>query len=854
VAVAARIRRAGVRFEARSRARPEALPRMDVAALAGFAASGPFHLPIAVEDPVVARELFGAPLALPNERTAHLHGALASFFANGGRRCWVLRVGDETTAVRTTLPLPGVLVRTEARPDRPAELLARSAGSAFDGLQVRCALQSTPLEVTAVTSPDELRLAPPPGTTLARGDLVRVHGGDGTVLAAIAAVEQDSARLRLERAATLSPGDEMTGRIGMSGQLGRVMIRRTAGGWALDVLGDIAPPPQGAAVSVEAGGVAGSRLWILVDGLGAAEGPASYAVLGRGTLIADDPPSAVPASAAWAELLTLEVRAGAPGAPEARLAGIGLAAPHPRWAGALPADDDLYAARQPDPGTLAAAAAAPRFPLAGDMLAEDAVLLPFGLGAELSPALPASIPHGSALVRCGLSSGGSDVFLDRQLVGLSSAALVANAAARRAAGERLRGIHLLLGLDEATLCAAPDATHPAWKPGELEDAPESSLEEPAPRLDPAAFARCDVRVLITPRPRVLRATPAGRIDIAWSATDADDAIYEVQAAPRPDDLTGSDPRYSGHDLETTLFVAAGSVAYVRVRALAGASQSDWSRPVVVDCRAPAGEQLASADSAWDGARAVHGALLRVSAARGDLLAVIALPEQATAARSVAHASALRADLAGEPRTLGYGMLADPWPLVGAAAPLPPDGPALGILARRAIERGCWVAPAGVALRDALGLTQALRDDDRDARAMAQIDVLEATPTGVQWLMQDTLSDEPELRPVNVRRLIALVRRAAVRRGQRWVFEPNNATLHRGIRRSFEAMMAELDGRGAFAGATASERWRVDVLDRDADRDAGRVIVELRVAPSLPLRFLTIRLVLDAERGVAAEVV
>jgi phage tail sheath protein FI len=62
-------------------------------------------------------------------------------------------------------------------------------------------------------------------------------------------------------------------------------------------------------------------------------------------------------------------------------------------------------------------------------------------------------------------------------------------------------------------------------------------------------------------------------------------------------------------------------------------------------------------------------------------------------------------------------------------------------------------------------------------------------------------------------------------------------------------------RGAFAGATAEESFKVvtdDALNTAADRDAGRFLVELRVAPSLPLQFLTIRLAQSGERLTVAE--
>ena len=48
--------------------------------------------------------------------------------------------------------------------------------------------------------------------------------------------------------------------------------------------------------------------------------------------------------------------------------------------------------------------------------------------------------------------------------------------------------------------------------------------------------------------------------------------------------------------------------------------------------------------------------------------------------------------------------------------------------------------------------------------------------------------------------------------------------------------------GAFAGTVASDGFEVRTPVTAADEDAGRLVVELRVAPSRPLEFLTVRLV------------
>src|ERR1043166_7725235 len=91
----------------------EALPRMDVAVLVGFASTGPVHTAVAIESVAQFAEVFGAdaPLAwdeLRGERVfAYLGPAVRAFFANGGRRCWIVRVADEPIA--NAFPIPGVL-------------------------------------------------------------------------------------------------------------------------------------------------------------------------------------------------------------------------------------------------------------------------------------------------------------------------------------------------------------------------------------------------------------------------------------------------------------------------------------------------------------------------------------------------------------------------------------------------------------------------------------------------------------------------------------------------------------------------------------------------------------------------
>ncbi len=98
----------------------------------------------------------------------------------------------------------------------------------------------------------------------------------------------------------------------------------------------------------------------------------------------------------------------------------------------------------------------------------------------------------------------------------------------------------------------------------------------------------------------------------------------------------------------------------------------------------------------------------------------------------------------------------------------------------------------------------------------------------------------------------LLRRLALRLGATYVFEPNNDAFRRMVRRGFESVLEILFLRGAFAGNTRATSFQVLVTLSPQDVQAGRFIVELRVAPSLPLTFMTIRLIQAGDRGLVSE--
>ena len=115
---------------------------MDVAAFVGFASAGPVDVPVPVEDIARFRDIFGADpqLAWDHITADWAHGLLGpsveAFFANGGGRCWVVRVADAPAYNLFDFGDAGVIATDDSRPELRARVRARAPGSWADELSV----------------------------------------------------------------------------------------------------------------------------------------------------------------------------------------------------------------------------------------------------------------------------------------------------------------------------------------------------------------------------------------------------------------------------------------------------------------------------------------------------------------------------------------------------------------------------------------------------------------------------------------------------------------------------------------------------------------------------------------------
>lgn len=863
----------GIRFETVAPPSAEVLARMDVAGFVGFAASGPLDVPVPVEDAAQFADVFGAdaPLAWDPVRGEQLYAqlgpAVRAFFRNGGKRCWVVRVADARRATPDLFPLAGIAEVDASGTMAPAALAARSPGSWADTTRVATRLESTPV---LLEEQGALAYDAPASSAVVPGDLVRIAyaGKPWTLLFTVDTVSGGDGPLHIAgadpvwlRVANLAPG--RTGHLHFLGTHGEqhVVGCTVAGADASRVTRFALAPHGGRPYPLASAplpgalvrGVLGSRtVWIEVEDVEAADDGGAIVVGTPVQLQTRRPAMRLhQAPGALAEIVTLTLHADDDVRGPVELAGLGFAPQHGRFVGDLPTDDDLYAIRElpAEQTPLRVAAAQPRFPLAGP--AEMPLrYLPVTATILASAALPAIAPPGSARIRDGLRTFDPQVFVDEALADSRATVLLddANFIRFRSPSPRaLRGMHALLGVDEMTIAAVPDAVQIGW----LQQGPpvprHAQAPPPPPVLDRSRFLDCTAHVPATPALSRLGGDPAGVISLAWTATDVPQATYELQEDVDPS-FDGAETIWTGGEREYAVYARPDrATLYFRVRAVApGGTAGGWSNAAIVQLGGA--HRWIEADPAGystDALVATHVALLRMCAARGDIFAVLALPEHVREGAAAAHPVALRA-AAAEPGIFSHGAIYYPWLYASDPADptdirrTAPDGAAAGEIAARTLVRGPWLAPANRPLRDVVALDPPLVDGALQQLYDAQVNVVRHDPGGFLTLAADTLSDDEALRPIGVRRTLDMLRRVALLYGARYVFEPNDAVLQRTVRRAFEGLLTRMFQLGAFAGATAAQSFQVSV-DAPESGEAGLLVVELRVAPSRPLVFLTVRL-------------
>ncbi|NYD77520.1 phage tail sheath family protein [Arthrobacter cupressi] len=215
------------------------------------------------------------------------------------------------------------------------------------------------------------------------------------------------------------------------------------------------------------------------------------------------------------------------------------------------------------------------------------------------------------------------------------------------------------------------------------------------------------------------------------------------------------------------------------------------------------------------------------------------------------------DAIGAPQSPGgYTALYFPWivmtdPVSGKKVTQPPSGHLAGIWARVDGSRGVHKAPANEPIQGALDLVRRVSRGEQEVLNPAGVNCIRYFPgEGIRvWGARTKAPEASEYRYINVRRLTNMIKES-VADGTRWVvFEPNDHTLWKSIRRDIGAFLTNVWRDGALLGTTPQQAFFVK-CDEETNppevRDAGQVVTLIGIAPVKPAEFVIFKLMQSAE--------
>jgi phage tail sheath protein FI len=193
----------------------------------------------------------------------------------------------------------------------------------------------------------------------------------------------------------------------------------------------------------------------------------------------------------------------------------------------------------------------------------------------------------------------------------------------------------------------------------------------------------------------------------------------------------------------------------------------------------------------------------------------------------------------------------------------PTGHIAGIYAQTDGARGVHKAPANVSIRGALGTPVKVTDGEQNFLNNHGVNVLRVfsgnvVVNGARTLQandaQGGAPHDPLFRYINVRRLTNYVEQT-LKAGLRFAtFEPNNLALRQTITRSVRGFLDGVFRDGALFGATPEEAYYVrfpDAFNRDEDRLAGKLVLEVGLRPAPPAEFIIVRIGLLTQSAAAS---
>ena len=181
---------------------------------------------------------------------------------------------------------------------------------------------------------------------------------------------------------------------------------------------------------------------------------------------------------------------------------------------------------------------------------------------------------------------------------------------------------------------------------------------------------------------------------------------------------------------------------------------------------------------------------------------------------------------------------------------PPSGAVAGVYARVDAARGVWKAPANESILGVVGpdvrYTQSQLGNLNIHTSGKSINAIRAFPgRGTLIFGARTLAgNDGEYKYINVRRLLIFLEESIKKATESFVFEPNDANTWLRVRGMIENFLNLQWRAGALQGAKAADAYRVAIglgqTMTAQDVLAGRMIVDISLAPVRPAEFIVLR--------------
>ena len=176
--------------------------------------------------------------------------------------------------------------------------------------------------------------------------------------------------------------------------------------------------------------------------------------------------------------------------------------------------------------------------------------------------------------------------------------------------------------------------------------------------------------------------------------------------------------------------------------------------------------------------------------------------------------------------------------------VPPSGHVAGQYAKTDLQVGVHKAPANSALVWAQDVTVGIGERVAGVLNPAGINAIRPLAgRGIRIYGARTVSSDTDWLFVNVRRLMMMIEKSIDVATQWAVFEPNDAATRAKIQLVLTSFLLSLWQRGALMGASPGEAFYVKCDDENNpayERDLGRLLAEVGVAPSRPFEFVILR--------------